>query len=664
MTYVAKKMHVKFQLTLVLVCCLALSACVGGMNLNGRSLPPASDPIIEDARDAWDDNNMQLAENLYGKATKISLSSEEQSEVWERLALAASRNGRPNSALDALEQWVIVVPNADNSPAWQDAWLSSVRLLTPSLAVKRAERAWENKNYSLGTRAQAGIILMGRSWSPELILSSLPVITSHYEAQEPLQKQKLENLTAEEVRYMSGISLTTLSSSMAANPDFVYPANIVVLENMRRRLPLSAEVEARAQDTSLYADPSLPSKILTGKVLTAPTPQATSTGEAPTLTSTCLVLALPGSGGIVPITYKIRAGADAAKAELATQGIDVQIQHIDTSQDGWLAQLQALPAECAVVGGPLQAANLKVAKQSQIINSRNFFTFLPVLEGQDEGSAVWRFFPSPQDQINSLLAFTKGLGVISYGSFYPKDNYGIRMNTMFGDAVKALGGNVHAVGYAPNDVAQWTKASEELLRPDDINNVPLSTATFEAVFLPDSWKNMDMITAAFLYNGDDKQVLLGTSLWEQSLMGGTTTANTANYKLAVFPGAWNPGQKPAGLSAISNVDFWTGLGYDFVRFGAGLGIKTVLSAAEVNSKLQVAQNMDWSMAPMSWDSAGKASQKLFLFTLTPAGITLADTTLFNQIRLQAINDFAMRRRAASTVQPEQVGPKSPQPKAN
>ncbi len=95
-----------------------------------------------------------------------------------------------------------------------------------------------------------------------------------------------------------------------------------------------------------------------------------------------------------------------------------------------------------------------------------------------------------------------------------------------------------------------------------------------------------------------------------------------------------------------------------MRFGAALGLSAQSSVADVNAKIQVAQNISFSMAPISWNSAGKASQRLYLFTLTPSGITVADGAAFNQIRLQAINNFNAKRGAPAspTLSPPPAAP--------
>ena len=78
-----------------------------------------------------------------------------------------------------------------------------------------------------------------------------------------------------------------------------------------------------------------------------------------------------------------------------------------------------------MVGGPLQARNYAQARSAGAVDQRAFFTFLPSLEQGDEGARAWRFFPSPQDQIDALISFaTNDLNIRTYGAFYPTDAYG------------------------------------------------------------------------------------------------------------------------------------------------------------------------------------------------------------------------------------------------
>ena len=376
----------------------------------------------------------------------------------------------------------------------------------------------------------------------------------------------------------------------------------------------------------------------------APKPQ---TPQTPAPQGACLVLALPDSGAFAPFAERIRSGAAVAQQELARAGYPVEIKAVNAAQPEWIAQLDALPPQCAVVGGPLQAQNYAAAKTAGATSRRAFFAFLPQLPAGDEGVTAWRFFPGPMDQITALLHFTRQeLGIQDYAALYPSDAYGARMAGLFEQAVRSGGGLVRSASYPPADLSQWTQAAATLVQPRMVNKVPLPTATFGAIFLPDSWKNMDMLMTSLLYNGEDRQVLLGTSLWEQSLAG-QTVPNAQNYALAVFPGAWNPALVPPALQALPNHDFWVGLGYDFVRFGASLALDSSASPAAVNSRIQQAQHMAWAMAPMSWDGRGQAQQRLFLFTPTATGMAPVDVAAFKERRAQVLTRFENRSRAAA-----------------
>lgn len=634
-------------LTLAL-CCLLLSACLG-LRSGGSSLPPPSHPQVAEARQAWNSNDMRKAESLYEKTTKLAaLPQHEQYEAWERMSVAAQRNGRPRRALDALSKWAKADPAADTLPAWQDAWYTSALSLPPSDVIKQAQQLWKDKTRSNDARAQAALILMSRSWRPDAVLAAQPLLRDHYAQQVSLRRILLEQRAANEFRFIAPATLTALAQK-STGPELSFPGTVLLLEQARRGAGAASPDVARLRTTGALADPTLISTVL-GATGIASMPASTMTmgdGTGPQYGAVCLALALPASGPVAPIAQKIRDGALAAQAELQQQGVTVQIKEIDSAAPDWLAALDALPANCAVVGGPLRAPLFSAAKAAGATTRRHFFTFLPQLEGGDEGSTAWRFFPSPADQVNALLRFTRDeMGITSYGAFYPSDTYGGRMTAIFDQAVRRSGGNVKAVSYPPAEMMQWTNAAKELLQPQVINKVPLSTATFGAVLLPDSWKNMEMVVTNLIYNGDDKQVLLGTTLWEQSLSA-QSTVNTTNMALALFPGAWNPAQVPQGLAVSGGADFWKGLGYDFVRFGSALNIQAFGPAAGVNSRLLSAQRIPWGMAPMMWNGQGQASQQLFLFTPAPTGFVLLNAQEFKDKRAELLHRFEQRKSAAA-----------------
>lgn len=366
-------------------------------------------------------------------------------------------------------------------------------------------------------------------------------------------------------------------------------------------------------------------------------------------TSACLVLLLPESGPFAPFAEKIRAGAAAARQETAQSGFIVDVRVVNTAQPDWPARLEALPSQCAVAGGPLRTQDYAKAREVGAVDRRNFFAFLPQLNPGDEGRIAWRFFPGPMDQISALLRFARqDLGIASYGAFYPADAYGARMAGLFEQAVASGGGGAaRMVSYPPGNMLQWPDAAARLVQPRMVGKIPLPAVPAGAVFLPDSWKNMDMVTTSLLYNGEDRQVLLGAGAWEQSLST-ASMINAYNYQLAVFPGAWDPLRAPPGLlQVLPGSDFWAALGYDFVRFGAALGARSRMTPEALNERIRSAQNMLWAMAPMQWDAQGRSSQNLYLFTPTSTGAAPLDVAAFKERRARILNRFEQRTRAAA-----------------
>ena len=375
----------------------------------------------------------------------------------------------------------------------------------------------------------------------------------------------------------------------------------------------------------------------------APAPKpATPTGPH-------IALALPSSGPYAGVSAKIRNGAEIALRELQAGGLLAQLHMVDTSKPDWNAQLAALPPNCIMVGGPLQAPVFKQLQTSGMLEKRVFFAFMPSLLPGDEGVRAWRFFPSPQDQIDRLVSFvTEDLGLRTFGAFYPTDNYGPRMTGLLDQKLTGMGITLHSASYTPGQSSTWSGQAATLINPTTQENItaPIPQTQFEALFLPDSWKNMNLLTTSLMYNGEDRLVLLGTTLWEQGL-DGKTVAEPDRYALAVFPAAWDATQAPAALRA-PGTDFWVALGYDFVRFAVRMAFDSRPPAATVNAQ---AANMkiQWAMAPLSWDEKGIAHQKLHLFQPGANGMEPLDLTRFRNMREAILQRAALRMQGLPTV---------------
>jgi hypothetical protein len=335
-----------------------------------------------------------------------------------------------------------------------------------------------------------------------------------------------------------------------------------------------------------------------------------------------VVLVLPQGGQYTAISGKIAAGAQSVCDEFSAAGQVVSLQIIDSDQADWISKVDMLPKEAVIIGGPLRREDYIKARAQGLTARRALLTFLPGLESGDEGRVAWRFFSSAKDQIDTLLSFTSRLGVSGYGLFYPEENFGQRMAALFEERANALGGvkKIIKAPYTPGDSNNWMASASTLVSANNAGTA------FQAIFLPDTWKTTEAIVPNFFYYNETRQVLMGTSLWEQGL-GASSSISQQYYGLAVFPGSWNSARPtPAGqklqtrLAAAGKepADFWAGLGADFARASISLNLGEKWTPQNVNDALR-GLSIDWSTAAIQWNNDGMASQIMMLFTPRQGG---------------------------------------------
>lgn len=370
----------------------------------------------------------------------------------------------------------------------------------------------------------------------------------------------------------------------------------------------------------------------------------------------CVVLALPADGPYAPFAQKIKKGAGLAQEQLALTGIKLTIENVNTEAPNWIASLEALPEACAVVGGPLQNKSYVAARKAGILDRRVFFSFAPTIQQTDEGKKAWRFFPSPQDQIDALVKFvTEDLNIRTFGSFYPTDSYGPRMSDLLEKSLAQKHITLQKASYNPAAPATWSSAIQPLINPvrSSYGKIPVPQTMFEALFLPDSWKQMDMITTSLMYNGEDRLALLGTTLWEQGLSG-KQIPKAARYALAVFPGAYSKERAPKKIQENGN-DFWVALGYDFINFAVNTGIVSRLEAQDINARARSSASAIRAMAPIEWDGNGLAHQKLYLFQVGSNGMQLLNPEQYKQSRQAIVEQAALRMQGLNLAPHDDTG---------
>ena len=591
---------------------------------------------LEEAQAALASGDYKKAEYLAQRESgRQGISQSELAQVSRVYAIAALRNKHPNVTLTALEQWQIAQPGADETREWQDIWCESMGQISPWSAKTRAEALYQDAGRSAQARSTAGIFLTVKQWEEGRLGETLAVLENLYaSAADKKLRAMLEQRLALQLHAANTTAVSLVAGAVTPENQGSYPYSIILVDQLRRQtMNASTRDEALAALSRLskeitLADPSL-FKGLPASAIATPVSSGPISGKP-------VVLALPLSGAMGNMSAKIVAGAEAACRDFAASGVQVSLVIIDTDQPDWIARVDGLPAEATIIGGPLHPSALGTARSQGLTSRRALFTFMPALEQGEEGTAAWRFFPSADDQIDALLRFTGSLGISGYAVFYPEEGYGNRMSSLFSSKAHSMGAGVHTAAYAPNNPATWLRSVGELLAANK-NPEHARGSTFQAIFLPDTWKNMDIIVPNIFYYNETRQVLMGAALWEQGIAAGGFVS-PQYYGLAIFPGAWNPGRMSPAAERLQSgllsagrgpADFWTGLGYDFTRLSTSLNVGPGWTPGKINASLQ-SQNMDWSMAPIHWDAAGRARQEMFLFQPVEGGFAPLDEAEFRK----------------------------------
>ena len=488
-------------------------------------------------------------------------------------------------------------------------WMNSLAGLSGAEQGKRADALRKSPTASLALRDKALSIAASRPGSQGY--QARTDLASTYASGNALQKSAWEALYWADLDGMEDADLRTLASKISPEQEKRFPWNLVMLKAARKGIaPDSRAALDRLSAASLYAAPEVLG------FASAVSPAA----DGPVN----VALVLPQSGAASALGRQIAAGALAASDTLQSKGRKVDVRIIDTAQPDWEQQIKALPAGFAVIGGPLLPSQTAAVLQAS--EGRAVFTFTNALPADAEGVKAWRFFSSPEDQMKALLDGAEKIGVTSFGIFSNGERYSARMCAAFEKEALARGFSVEHGSYTAGDMSAWPKETKAFLKTrigEQRGSLPVATAGFKGIFLAESWKNMEMLVSTLQYNGAHSKLMLGTSIWEQSL-GSTSRSNPATFGLTIFPASWNAASAENGATAFklamasraAKLDDWSALGYDFVQTAAALGLDSSWNPSLVNERLSTL-SVEWASAPMSWD-AGKASRKLFL--LRPAAI--------------------------------------------
>lgn len=625
---------------------MLLSGCVP----QKKVIPPSPEQAkieaaLEQAQRAWQERDYPLAEErclALLEAEGPHLNPRQRRTIRKRLAVSAARNGHYPLAEQNLALWKDLQPDVAQTWEWQSlyidvlnrsqqmdrllAHLEELLLQDPvPFAVKLKSTLALSRSFML--RHQFG--------APRELLQTLYPLAGP--DQQKLVGQSLTRLLQE----LDTTTLTGLTASCPADQVRTFPCSLFFFVSIQKRFQKNqlGRLQARLQLTSIYQtlDPGLQEALA---------PELKEIPLAKRLKSIQTALLVPLSGPYSAIGWKIAIGADVAQWQLLQEGVQLKVRIINTASSEWMEELSQLPKDCALIGGPLRRSIWREIHNAGFWQQNTFFTFRSSLPPGIEGNNGYRFFPSRQDQIRHLVqVLSQEIDIHQFGIIYPKSDYGRTMAKAFSREVRRQQGEITGLsGYATGAETDYRGLTADFLRVPEHppalaatenaqeQNCTLAlrpTPDFQAVFIPDSFSAARRIIPEFFFFDEYRMVFLGPTPWSQQIQQ-VTDLVSSYYKLALIPGAWwpeNPGPATNRLrqglkaSAQGDPDFWTALGYDFIRFSTRLVDDLGQGPIDLNTALASMSGFSWSMASIHWDSQGRARQELFVFQLSGDKLT-------------------------------------------
>ncbi len=638
----------------ILILLLFVPVFFAGGCVEKKSLPPIPPPpteqtvqgLLQQADAAWQARDYQRSRQLYDVLVSEPLDHRQLDLAWERLAISSLQTRDYVRAQDALIRWALLDPKLRMEWFWHDYRV--LALLGQGKEdqaddyllqiLRQPESPWS-------LRSSAGIRL-SEMYRQRQDYDPLPPLFAdlHAAAPDAQARADLERVVVQIVREIPDTSLQRLMERVPSAESAAFPNSVFAWEQRRR--------EARQRPGEWPETWAALQRLLQQGEWADPRPFVEDLDELQEHFGTpgiCVGLILPLDGPLAETGWKVLRGAEAGRDALERNGYPVRLEIANSQAADILETLAAMDPECRMVGGPIQRDVWDRVHGANLSSQRRFFTFLPTMGEAVEGQQAWRFFAGPQDQVHTLVDLAlRQMDIPGLAVLFPQDRFGEHMGEMFSREVIRMGGQITGhQSYQPGQHAEWGEAVASLLgvpsqqRRGRQDRVVLPRPPFQAVFIPDSLSDAEVLLPQFFYYDEPRLLILGPELWSQAWLQRPRHTEVQYFRLAAMPGAWWPDNPTPAARALTEIthasehppDFWTALGYDFIRFATRISQATQSSSPDrLNAHLAASTDFDWSMAPLSWNDQGQARQDLFLFQPTSQGLNLIDpVTLRNQL---------------------------------
>lgn len=612
----------------LLFCCLLVSACA---RLPVQTTPePDTGSLLRKAEQALQQGQTLKAEELYSELVhQEELSRGQRIQAWKGLARSAGANEHWQMTELALSQWASMQPEVKKDWEWQSKLLQALVVLDRDKWLEHASQVIQDPDMPWSLRVETAMHLCQHSVLAGQAGQAWPRINAlHRRAANQGEKQRLERHLLAQLHDFSARDFEKVQkqppqkgSPVASLVDWVatqraldmeslqWPQARSQLQDILARGGLALEDRLRQELKELEKEYGLPSQ--------------------------AVALACPLSGDYAPMGWKIALGAVVAQWQFRLSGVDLDLRVINTEDKDWIKRLKSLPGECQMVGGPLGKDKWKKILETSELQDLTFFPFRAELAPGQEGKDGFRFFPGTRDQLKPLIDMLQSaIKVQEYAVLYPDSEYGRRLLGGFGQIVRRSSARVSAQEmYAPHQPGTWKEVVARLIgadqtdRQDTKERIP--PPDFQAVFIPDSFSQAQILIPEFFYFDQDQLIFLGPTLWSQDLEE-ISELDRKYFQMALMTSPWLPDMStPAarklrqGLEEMNEgeADFWVALGYDFVRLAhRAEKMSQDRKSEDLTEALHSLQDFSWSMAPLSWDAQGRARQELFVVQPGEKGI--------------------------------------------
>ncbi len=623
------------------LCLLILSIfCLGffltwGCAPKGKFIPfPKKAEVVDikqKAQEAWHKKECEDVEKLYTQLLKTGeINKKERIIAWKRIAHCAALNKDFQTAYQALHKWSILDPEAVNIWDWHRVKVLIFEMQEQTEVMKQyLVKLTQKETAPLSLRFQAGLFLSDFYFKQKDFKQWLQTIRGVYEQfRERDLKAKLEDYLLQKVKGFDKPTWEQVWRIFPPEDKYVYPYCLIEWEHVLYLFQEEKITWFEAWDrltrvlsqADLLAEERLQSKL-------------NSLEQSYGLPKIGVALLIPLDSDYQEFAWKILKGADVALWQMYSKDLPISFTVINSNALGWEEKLAQLPAHYKVIGGPLRKEVWENILAHDLQKERVFFNFRSSLEPGEEGKDGYRFFPSSIDQVRPLIKMlTNDFDINKFAILYPKSHYGQRMAQTFRQEVhesNATIGNMKS--YAANMQTGWKDLVADFLQlPGNWQKQNSNSATFmqktepdfQAVFLPDAFSKAQILIPEFFFFDSGDLVFLGPSLWSQEIRR-VSKLDQQYYKLTLMTGTWwseNPNEAVKGLkkglrqTVQGGADFWTALGYDFLRFVFYIKDKFPhLEKKRINNYLSKISDFTWSIAPIQWNEQGKAKQDLFVF---------------------------------------------------